>query len=132
MLLAVLRYHQRPDRRHAEPKENRDQFLFRKLGKLPVLGNDAAGVFKATMHRNLGTQFQRSRTVKYAERGTRSISSATVCFVKHSFVARFAKRVMEKMENDEAVSHLSHNPGYDYEGVIRSFLKQGGPLVLWH
>jgi hypothetical protein len=41
------------------------------------------------------------------------------------------KRVMEKMENDEAVSPLSHNPGYDYEGVIRLFLKQGGPLALW-
>jgi len=26
------------------------------------------------------------------------------------------KRVMEKLENDQTVSHLSHNPGYGYDG----------------
>jgi hypothetical protein len=41
-----------------------------------------------------------------------SLRSATVCFVK-VFLGRVArlKRVMEKMENDRTVSHLSHNPG---------------------
>ncbi len=30
---------------------------------------------------------------------------------------------MEKMENDKTVSHLSHNPGYDDDGLISLFLK---------
>ena len=45
-------------------------------------------------------------------RFTRQLRSATVCFVK-VFLGRVArlKRVMEKIENDRTVSHLSHNPG---------------------
>jgi hypothetical protein len=41
------------------------------------------------------------------------LRSATVCFVKRFRVWAGEERVMEKMENDKAVSHLSHNPGYD-------------------
>jgi hypothetical protein len=49
-------------------------------------------------------------SVDFGRRG--DLRSATVCFVK-VFLGRVArlKRVMEKMENDRTVSHLSHNPG---------------------
>ena len=41
-------------------------------------------------------------------------STQRLSVLSSSFEGRAGeKRVMEKMENDKAVSHLSHNPGYD-------------------